>query len=145
MKSYKHPLYNVWYNMRARCTDPEHESWDLYGGRGIRLCEEWEDYKSFYEWALPKWQKGLVLDKIDNNLNYSPTNCRFVTPTDSLRNKRNCVKITAFGESKGAREWAADERCHVTHSCVLRRIKKGWLPEDAITKPATPHHLRSAK
>lgn len=85
-----HPLYKRWVQMRQRCNDPNHPSFANYGGRGIKVCTEWEDNAAvFIEWALSNgWEPNLQLDRRDNNKGYSPDNCRFVTQADNLRNRR---------------------------------------------------------
>lgn len=91
-----HPLYLKWSNMKRRCYDENNCSYDDYGGRGIKVCKEWIDgFKSFYDWAMENgWKKGLELDRIDTNGNYSPKNCRFIT------HQRNSVNRRKFKNNK---------------------------------------------
>lgn len=87
-------LYGVWYNMRQRCENAKEKSYPYYGGRGIRVCDEWRDYATFREWALangydPEAEKGkCTIDRIDVNGNYEPTNCRWVSMAEQNSNKR---------------------------------------------------------
>lgn len=75
-----HPLYSVWMGMRHRCYDPKTNSYDRYGGRGIKVCDEWESVTVFVNWALENYYaKGLQLDRIDSTGDYEPLNCRFVS------------------------------------------------------------------
>lgn len=84
------PLYRVWVNMKSRCNNPNAQYYSEYGGRNITYCKEWENYENFSNWAKENgYQKGLELDRIDNNRNYSPENCRFTTRYISQRNKRS--------------------------------------------------------
>ena len=85
-----HPLYSVWGSMKDRCYRPKTKQYKDYGGRGITVCQEWlDDFKYFYDWALSNdWKKGLQIDRIDNDGNYEPTNCRFVTSRDNNLNQR---------------------------------------------------------
>lgn len=81
------PLYRVWASMKFRATDPTHPN---YGGRGIGICPEWEDFEVFNTWAeLSGYKKGLTLDRKDNQQGYSPANCRWATPTTQSRNRRS--------------------------------------------------------
>lgn len=84
-------IYKVWKNMRSRCYNPKHKSFKDYGGRGIKVCDEWINNPSvFVNWAISNgYKKGLQLDRINNDGNYEPNNCRFVTPKVNTRNRRN--------------------------------------------------------
>jgi len=84
-----HPLYRVWTFMRHRCSAKSCEYYRNYGGRGISVCDEWQEFKPFYDWAIGNgWKKGLILDREDNNGNYTPENCRFVDAKTSIANQR---------------------------------------------------------
>ena len=89
-----HPLFVVWTAMRTRCLNPNHDNYHNYGGRGITICDEWNNHGAgpFVDWALANgWRKGLQLDRIDNEGNYEPSNCHFVTPIQNARKKRTSV------------------------------------------------------
>jgi hypothetical protein len=84
----EHPLYGVWSSMKSRCNPSEtrNESWY---GRGIIFCNEWKEFIPFYKWAINNgYQKGLTLDRIDNDGDYKPANCRFTTYSEQNSNKR---------------------------------------------------------
>lgn len=85
-----HSLYGVWFGIKERCYNTENRDYHNYGGRGIKMSDEWKsDFKSFYDWALTNgWQKGLHTDRIDNDGDYSPFNCRFVTNRENQKTKR---------------------------------------------------------
>jgi hypothetical protein len=75
----KHQLYRVWTELKRRCLNPTDKDYPHYGGRGITICSEWLDYKTFESWALSRcWQKGLTIDRINNDGNYEPDNCWFL-------------------------------------------------------------------
>lgn len=86
----KWKISHVWYAMINRCYKPEDLQYKNYGGRGIKVCEEWKkDRMAFVNWALISgWAKGLQIDRIDNNGNYEPDNCRFVTDSENKKNTR---------------------------------------------------------
>lgn len=90
----KHPLYDTWRNMVARCTNPDRWDYKYYGGRGIIIVDEWLDVKEFIRFAESSgWVKGLTIDRIRNDGNYEPSNCRFVDFTTQMRNTSR-VKMT---------------------------------------------------
>jgi len=86
----KHPLFLVWVNMRKRCTNKEDKSYKNYGGRGIKVNKEWECNSAiFMKWCLANgWKQGLEIDRIDNDGNYEPNNCRFIASQENCLNKR---------------------------------------------------------
>ena len=81
-------LHYVWRAMRQRCQNPNAQQYKHYGGRGIKVCPEWEDSRTFIEWALPRWRPGLSLDRIDNDGDYTPDNCRFAGRVTQGLNRR---------------------------------------------------------
>ena len=83
----KHPLYETWNQMRQRCYNQKHKYYLYYGGRGISICEEWLDVKNFIEWAESTYVEGMSLDRIDNDGNYEPSNCRWADITTQSINK----------------------------------------------------------
>lgn len=89
---YKSRLYRVWASMKVRCQNPKHVAWHRYGGRGIAVCPEWQEFEPFASWALSHgYRDDLQIDRSDNNGGYSPENCRFVTPKENMAN-RECSK-----------------------------------------------------
>lgn len=86
-------IYRILHGMKQRCTNPNAPKYHLYGGRGIRVCEEWyNDVQAFYNWAVSHgYVDGLTIDRIDNDKGYEPSNCRWVTIAEQNRNRR-CVK-----------------------------------------------------
>lgn len=135
----RHPLYSVYSSMIARCYHPSCEAYENYGGRGISICQDWlNDIHSFRGWAMVNgYEKGLQIDRINNDGNYEPSNCRFVTKDENNKNTRRNVLLTAFGETKIVTDWAKDNRCVVNAGTLFGRLKVGdWSIEDAITTPA---------
>ena len=112
-RNYKHgacarneKLYNTWATMIHRCEDKKRIKYPSYGGRGIKICEAWHDPNAFMDWAEANGYKdGLQIDRIDNNGDYSPDNCRWVTPKQNSRNRRNTVYLTVNGKTKSVAEW----------------------------------------
>ncbi len=137
------PLYIMWRNMKRRCSCETDNSYADYGGRGIRVCDDWKDFWPFKIWALSAgYITGLQIDRRQNEGNYEPGNCRFVTAKVNSRNKRNTIFVTAFSETKPLAEWADDNRCRVARYTLWKRIKDHWTPETAISSPPTPRPQR---
>lgn len=82
-----HPIYGVWNAMKTRCDNTHRQTSHRYLGRGITYCDRWRFFENFRDDMLPTWRPGLILDRIDNDGDYSPENCRWVTPTESSRNR----------------------------------------------------------
>ncbi len=86
---YNHPLYRIWGSMKYRCKTTRGETAEKWHDRGIRVCDEWNKFPPFYEWAINNgYQKGLTLDRINNDGNYESSNCRFTTWSIQNSNKR---------------------------------------------------------
>lgn len=99
-------LYMVWITMKNRCENPNRAKYKDYGARGIKVCDEWHNAEAFCKWALENgYKEGLQIDRIDNNGNYEPSNCRWVTPKENSRNRRNSVSLTVNNETKCVAEW----------------------------------------
>lgn len=129
-----HKLYNVWNGINNRCNNSNHERYSDYGGRGISLCSEWNDFVTFYTWSIDNgYTDGLELDRSNNDNDYCPDNCRWTTPVKQARNRRSNRYLTAFNETKLLCEWPEDIRCKVGYKTLHKRLKDGWSNEDAIT------------
>ena len=125
-------LYRVWGGIKKRCFNPSHPYYTHYGGRGITVCEEWKDsFEAFEMWALENgYAEHLTIDRIDNNGNYCPENCRFVTQTEQIRNRSISRKATINGETKSLMEWANEHG--LLYQTVYRRYRRGLTGNDLI-------------
>jgi hypothetical protein len=125
-------LYSRWINMKHRCYNPKFPNYRHYGGRGITICNEWlESFESFLSWALANnYRQELDLDRADNNGNYEPNNCRFVTKKENTRNRRIATTMTVDGVTKTVSEWA--EITGMPYDTMFRRVKLGWEPKDVF-------------
>ena len=131
----KAPLYDVWAAMKQRCYNANDSHYESYGGRGISVCEEWKnDYVPFRAWAmLSGYGAGVEIDRINNDGDYEPGNCRFIPRVKNARNKTTSLMISAFGETKSATAWSEDARCAISARILRKRFHGGWHPEYAIT------------
>ena len=126
-------LHSIWEKMNGRCyckTSPDYNS---YGGRGIKICNEWKkDFKTFYNWAINNGYKdNLTIDRIDVNGNYEPSNCRWATQKQQQRNRRNNVLITHLGITHCLSEWA--EIYKIPYKLLYQRLNRDKMPfEKAI-------------
>lgn len=128
-------LRPVWRGMKARCYNSNSSKFKYYGGRGISVCDEWKDFKTFYTWAIENgYRDGLTIDRIDVNGNYEPTNCRWVSKSVQNRNRRNNRTLSYRGETKTLFEWS--EITKIPQSILYRRIQDhGWSAEEALNTP----------
>lgn len=128
-------LYHVWEKIKARCNNPNEKSYKNYGGRGIKICEEWLDYISFRDWAKENgYEAQLTIDRIDNNLGYFPGNCRWVTNAENQKNKRNTRFVTFRGKIKTLSDWA--RILEIPYSTLFGRLYScGWSVEEAFSAP----------
>lgn len=138
--AWKEKIYSVWIAMISRCYNKKNKCYYLYGGRGITVCDEWkDDFLSFKNFAEKNGYKdGLQVDRINNDLGYTPRNVRFVTSAENSRNKRTNVFHECYGEKKILADWAKDSRCVVSHGLLVSRIYRGrWSMKSAIETPCT--------
>lgn len=100
-------LYWAWKAMKQRTQNPNCRAYRNYGARGITVCDEWQQYEPFYEWAISAgWAKGLDLDRIENDGPYSPDNCRWTSRKKNINNRRCTILLTVDGQTRPCSEWA---------------------------------------
>ena len=112
--------------MRQRCSNSNNKDWNHYGGRGITVCERWLSFENFLADMGPK-PPGLSLERIDNDGNYEPGNCKWATNLEQMRNRRCSIYLTISGERLPLIEWA--RRYGVRYGTAHRRFRKGVPPE----------------
>ena len=136
-------LFTIWSGMRHRCRNPKLREYPDYGGRGIKVCKEWDDsFEAFRDWAMSHgYTEELTLDRIDNDGNYEPSNCRWITMKEQQANKRNNVLLTYNGETHIAKEWA--RRTGLSYRLIMCRLHYGWSAERTLSTP--PRHYQRRK
>lgn len=126
----KGTTYHVWGGMLARCTRPTHTAWHNYGGRGISVCERWRVYENFVA-DMGLRPEGRTLDRIDNDGNYEPGNCRWATQDEQNSNTRVSRRVTAFGRTLTVAQWSRETG--IIQVTLLKRLDRGWPPEKALS------------
>lgn len=132
---HKLQLKRLFHNMKSRCLNPKNSHYRYYGGRGIRICDEWlADRTVFYRWAVAAgFRPGLSIERDDTNGDYCPTNCRFIPLSEQPRNTRRNVYLTHRGKTRTMAEWARE--LGVRPQAIQRRVSNGWPTERVITQP----------
>ena len=128
-------IYHTWRDMKNRCLNPNYPQAFNYGGRGIKVCEEWKNsFESFYEWAMANgYRDDLTIERIDVNGNYCPENCKWIPKREQSINRRNTVYLTFKGETHNLKEWA--EITGIPYSTLRSRWKKkNWNVERMLTE-----------
>ena len=139
----KTKIYKLYHLIKRRCYDKNDSHYNCYGGRGIKMCEEWlNNFSSFYDWAmsngykeeiLPNGKNKWTIDRIDVNGNYEPNNCRWTTIQEQAKNKRTNIYLTYNGETLTQNEWA--KKLDIYAGAIQWRLKKGWSVEEALSTP----------
>lgn len=135
-------LYGIWKGLRQRCDFSWGKSYDRYGGRGIKVCDEWDnDFTAFYDWAISNGYDEnapfgqCTIDRIDTNKDYCPENCRWVTLKEQANNRTNTLFYTYNNETHSLADWA--RIINIDYQTLYTRIhKKHWDIERALTTPS---------
>ena len=118
--------------MRERCNNPHNKRYNCYGGRGIKVCEEWDSFEAFRAWAQSSgYEKGLTIDRVDVNAGYHPGNCRWATRSEQNRNYRRNRMLTLNGKTQCVQDWAHELGLNST--TILFRLRSGMSVERALT------------
>lgn len=132
---HKERLYETWKNMKRRCCDPNNKRYALYGGRGIKVCNEWlNDYMAFRNWAMANgYADNLSIDRIDNDKGYFPENCRWATTKVQENNMSRNHLLAYNGQTHTISEWA--EILGMSYDTVNHRIDRKWPMERIVSTP----------
>lgn len=137
--NYKHNscytrLYRIWVHMKERCFQQNCSAYKDYGARGISICKDWLEFENFKRWANENgYSERLTIDRINNDGNYEPSNCRWVDWYVQANNKRNNVVISAFGESHTVSEWSRIK--NINFGTLYSRLYRNKMSiEEALTK-----------
>ena len=130
---------HIYKSMIDRCENPKNSGYHKYGGRGIRVCEEWKANKlACFEWAFANgYAEDLTIDRKDNSKGYSPENCRWITYQEQNNNRRSNRYETIDGETHTVAEWSRISG--IAQTTIGNRLRSGWHPKDAVFKPIMLH------
>ena len=132
--NYKHgrgDLYSIWRGIRYRCNNVEGISYHRYGGRGIKVCEEWDNFETFKEDMGKRPSKSHSIDRIDNDGDYCPDNCRWATSKEQANNRKSNRYLEFLGVNKTLTEWS--EEVKISTQTLNCRLKRGWSIEKTLT------------
>lgn len=131
-------LYQAWQDMKQRCHNPNNVFYYRYGERGIKVCKEWlSGYNVFYKWATNNgYQQGLQIDRIDNNGNYEPSNCRWVSPKQNTDNRNITRMLTYNGKTQTIADWSRETGIPIT--TIRNRIAKGASGDELFSSRQRP-------
>lgn len=123
-------VYRAWVTMRSRCEDTNNKRYHRYGGRGIQVCDRWQSFEMFYA-DMGDAPEGASLDRINNDGNYEPGNCRWATPKQQQNNTSNNRTYTHDGKTQTLAQWARD--LGIAYHVLRYRLNKGWQPPKLFT------------
>jgi hypothetical protein len=127
------PTYKTWLAMHQRCTNPNHDNFALYGGRGIKICDRWNSFENFLS-DMGERPKGLTIERKDANGNYDPYNCIWASQKRQANNRTTSRFVTFQGKTKTLKQWS--EELKINYPALLARLDKcKWTVEKAFTKP----------
>lgn len=132
-------IYKIYLGMKKRCYNKNYFQFQYYGGKGIRICDEWlNNFKSFYDWSIANnYNDTLTIDRINSNGNYCPENCRWVDKYVQANNKKTNKLITYNNETHTMKEWS--KITGLTYSTIQHRLDRNWDIEKALTTPQRNH------
>ena len=130
----RHKIHWTWDSMKQRCLDPKNKRWDRYGGRGIKVCDRWMSFDNFLvDMGLPP-SRNHQLDRINNDGNYEPSNCRWVERRQQANNMSTNVRLTHDGQNLTLTEWARIKGI-APQTLWARLYKHQWEVAKALTEP----------
>jgi hypothetical protein len=130
----KTPEHGIWLGIKRRCLDPTNPAYDRYGGRGITICERWLQFENFYADMGPRPEPSLSIDRVKNDLGYSPDNCIWATRKEQANNTRRNVILTHNGQTMTASQWVPV--VGISSSTITQRKRVlDWTDERTLTQP----------
>lgn len=132
------PTYYSWKSMISRCFWTGNPSYVRYGGRGIKVCSQWKDFRNFL-FDMGERPRGTWIDRKNSDGDYKKSNCRWATPKEQENNKRNNRRLRFHGIELTVSQWA--DRTGINSNTILSRLRYGWKTRLVLTKPVQVHHF----
>jgi len=129
--------HRTWKSMKKRCFNPNDKDYLHYGGRGITVCDRWLNFENFLADMGSRPTVKHSLDRIDNNADYSPENCKWSTKAEQANNQRSNRLITIENDTRTSAQWA--KKMDISKQLIYRRLKMGWSEFDAVMTPVRPY------
>lgn len=127
----KTPIYWLWMGMKERCRNPNHIVFKRYGANGIKVCERWKSFENFYADMGDK-PKGKTLDRVNNDGDYSPDNCKWSSYKEQANNRSNSISLELNGKRMSLLRWA--EKIGIKPDTLYKRVDKGWPVEKVLSR-----------
>jgi hypothetical protein len=137
------PEYWLWSNMRQRCTDQSHPWYPEWGGRGIKVCERWNDFAAFFQDVGKRPSRRHSLDRINNDGPYEPSNVRWATMTQQANNRRSNRNVLLMGRTQTVTAWCRE--LSLNYQALIRRLNNGMPPQEAFELIPSMRIRKSAK
>ncbi len=131
--------YRIWRGMMDRCHNPNSKHFPGWGGRGIKVCDRWKRFRPFLE-DMGIAPEGLQIDRVDNDGDYCPENCRWATRTEQMKHTRQTRSVTFQGKTQCLKDWSRE--LGFSFRALHARLSRGWSVEEAFTKPASRSNPR---
>jgi len=122
-------LYSIWWGMKQRCFDPKRESYKYYGGKGISVCPAWLEFEGFYNDMADSYVEGFSLERIDNNLDYSKDNCKWIPKSDQPHNR----SANRGPDGTSLTKYCAEHG--LSYDTIQNRLRRGWDYDKALNTP----------
>lgn len=134
-------LYHIWGKMKTRCRNPKTPTYKWYGGKGVSVCDEWQEFQPFYDWSIANgYTEKLTIDRINVNGNYEPSNCRWVDMKTQMNNQTSNVLVTYNDKTQTLSQWANE--LDINAKTLYTRFERCWSIEEALLKPVKNNKKR---
>lgn len=129
-------IYRLWRSMKSRCYYPKINGYENYGGRGIKVCDDWQKFEPFYNWAMDNgYSDDLTIDRIDVDGDYEPSNCQWISSKQQMRNMQNTIYVNYKNKEYVLLDLLEELGREEEYNKIRSRIRRGWEIEEALESP----------